>query len=351
MFDIEEYDYELPEDRVAQVPARRRDGSRLLVVERSERSFTEHHFFDLPGLLVPGDLLVVNNTRVMPARLFGRKASGGKIEVLVIEHPASDNSRPHTRWCLVKSSKRPPRGTRLFFDSNTPAVVEDHGADGLVRITFQGLRSLDAFLKEKGAIPLPPYIKRSRQDDRGALDRERYQTVFSSRNGAVAAPTAGLHFTSDLIQRLREAGVSVVELTLHVGHGTFRPVRTKDIRRHRIGEERYEIDTEAADAITGAKRQGRRVIAVGTTVVRVLETVAGPRGDIPPGEGKTNLLVTPGFRFRAVDGMITNFHLPKSSLLFLVSAFAGVELVRKAYAFAIERGYRFYSYGDGMLIL
>ena len=200
-------------------------------------------------------------------------------------------------------------------------------------------------------MPLPPYIKRKRKDARSFMDRERYQTVFSRKNGAVAAPTAGLHFTEELIERLNRSGVLIVELTLHVGYGTFLPVRTEDISEHRLGEEFYDINPDAASIINRAKEDGRRIIAVGTTVVRALETAAGPKGEIKEGAGKTDLLITYGFPFRVIDAMITNFHLPKSSLLFLVSAFAGLECIKKAYRRAIEKNYRFYSYGDGMLII
>ena len=350
MFNIEEYNYELPEELIPQVPATSRDSSRLLLVERSNGSFSDHHFFDLPRLLEPGDLLVVNNTKVVPARLFGHKESGGQIEILVLEHLNSDAPKSNTRWCLLKSSKRPNKGSHLLFENNVSATVEDLGDDGLAQITFYGIPSIDSLLQEKGNMPLPPYIKRDKGDRRALLDRQRYQTVFALKTGALAAPTAGLHFTEELIAELTQAGLPLVYVTLHVGHGTFRPVKTKDIREHTLGEELYFIDSDAAEVINMIKKEGRRVIAIGTTVVRALETVAGSNGEIAPGKGKTDLLITPGFRFNVVDGMITNFHLPRSSLLFLVSAFAGLNLIKKAYSWAIEKRYRFYSYGDAMLI-
>jgi S-adenosylmethionine:tRNA ribosyltransferase-isomerase len=351
MFNVQDYDYDLPEALIAQVPSPRRDDSRLLVVSRSKKSLSDHRFFELPALLRPGDLLVVNNTKVVPARLFGRKRSGGRVEVLVLEHPNPNGGDQNTRWCLLKSSKRPKKGGELFFEFGLAGRVENLGNDGLVQIAFRGVPSIDALLDEKGAMPLPPYIRRESQDRRSFMDRERYQTVFSSKRGAVAAPTAGLHFTEGLMKRLHQAGISTTQLTLHVGHGTFRPVRHDDIRNHRIGVEDYVIDPETAATINGAKREGRRVIAVGTTVVRALETVARIHGEVSFGKGKTDLLITPGFRFSVIDGLLTNFHLPKSSLLFLVSAFAGIELIREAYAWAIAKAYRFYSYGDAMLIL
>ena len=349
MYNIEDYSYDLREELIAQVPAPNREGSRLLFVDRKGSSFSDHFFLDLPGLLKPGDLLVVNNTKVVPARLFGRKNSGGKVEILVLEHEVTGDFKNDTRWCLLKASKRPAVGSRLIFE-DLAGKVEALGEEGIARITFQGPRSIDDLMEEKGEMPLPPYIKRV--DGRlFSLDRERYQTVFSKKKGAIAAPTAGLHFSESAIEKLREKGVSLAEITLHVGHGTFRPVRVKDIRKHRLGEEEYIIEPDAAKAVNSAKGEGRRVIAVGTTVVRTLETVAESTGRIDCGRGKTNLLITPGYPFKLVDGILTNFHLPRSSLLFLVSAFGGKELIENAYRWAIEKKYRFYSYGDAMLII
>jgi S-adenosylmethionine:tRNA ribosyltransferase-isomerase len=302
-------------------------------------------------LLKPGDLLVVNNTQVVPARLFGRKESGGRVEVLVLEHVDPGQDPGSARWCLVRASKRPKVGHRLLFERQMSALVESVGGGGLTRLAFQGPFLIDRFLQEFGAVPLPPYIRRSEEDGRSVADRERYQTIFSRPRGSVAAPTAGLHFSEELVQRLLDCGVNLVEVTLHVGYGTFKPVRTRDIRKHRIGEESYGIEVPAADAMNEARREGRRVIAVGTTVVRALETAAGQGWPLRPGKGRTDLLITPGYTFKAVDGLITNFHLPRSSLLFLVSAFAGTERIRRAYRWAVQSAYRFYSYGDAMLIL
>jgi S-adenosylmethionine:tRNA ribosyltransferase-isomerase len=351
MFDIADYDYNLPDELIAQVPVPDRDKSRLLVVDRSTGSLKDRRFLDLPELLTPGDLLVVNNTKVVPARLFGRKDSGGCIEILVLQHPDEESKTPGARWCLLRSSKRPRKGSVLFFEKDLSGIVEDLGEDGLIQIKFQGPRSVDSLLEERGRMPLPPYIKRKQKNHFSELDRERYQTVFAEKRGAIAAPTAGLHFTRGLLGRLEQAGISVVQVTLHVGHGTFRPVRTRDIREHRLGDEEYDIGPETAAAIEHSKIKGRRVIAVGTTVVRTLESVAMAGGSVKSGRGRTDLLITPGFHFQIVDALITNFHLPRSSLLFLVSAFAGADLIRKAYAAAIAKVYRFYSYGDAMLIL
>lgn len=363
MFEIEAYNYDLPQDLIAQVPAPKRDHSKLLVVERSSACFSDNQFFDLPSLLQPGDLLVVNNTKVVPARIFGHKESGGRVEILVLEHPDLKNdgdSRKNgdlkkegsaTRLCLLRSSRRPKRGSLLFFDSGVSGEVKALLDDGLVRISFKGDRGIDILLVEKGFMPLPPYIKRGEKSALSDLDKERYQTVYSEREGAVAAPTAGLHFTTDLLKRLKTRGVSTVSLTLHVGHGTFRPVKTKDIRRHRLGHEYYLIEPETTAQINKTKKNGGRVVAVGTTVVRALESASASDGSLLPGAGKTDLLITPGFVFNVVDVLITNFHLPKSSLLFLVSAFAGLDLIKRAYEQAVEKRYRFYSYGDAMLIL
>jgi S-adenosylmethionine:tRNA ribosyltransferase-isomerase len=350
MFDIEDYDYELPPESIAQIPVFRRDRSRLLVLDRKKKSISDSRFFELPKLLRPGDLLVLNDTRVVPARLFGRKESGGQVEILVLEHADSAGDDTATRHCLVRSSKRPKNGTILLFEGGVSGRVQEVLDDGLVRITFCGDRSIDSLLQENGHMPLPPYIKREKENDYSQLDKERYQTIYSKKKGAVAAPTAGLHFTRNLMGELKAAGISIACLTLHVGYGTFRPVRTKDIRRHRLGEESYHIGKETADSIERTREGNGRVVAVGTTVVRALETAVTPDGSILSGDGQTNLLVTPGFSFRVVDALITNFHLPKSSLLFLVSAFAGLEYIKRSYRLAVERRYRFYSYGDAMLI-
>jgi S-adenosylmethionine:tRNA ribosyltransferase-isomerase len=351
MFNIEDYDYELPPESIAQVPVSKRDHSRLLVLDRKKKSISDSRFFDLSTLLRSGDLLVVNDTRVVPARLFGQKESGGQVEILVLEPRDSADEGPATRSCLVRSSKRPKNGSILFFESGVSGRVREVLKNGLVRITFSGDRSIDSLLEEKGHVPLPPYIKRVQDSSNSLLDKDRYQTIFSKRKGAIAAPTAGLHFTGNLVEKLEIAGISLAHLTLHVGYGTFRPVRTRDIRRHQLGEEFYHIEPETAKAVEHTKKKGGRVVAVGTTVVRALETAVTTDGSILSGDGKTDLLVTPGFSFRVVDALITNFHLPMSSLLFLVSAFAGLELIRQSYRSAVRKGYRFYSYGDAMMIL
>jgi len=273
------------------------------------------------------------------------------VEILILGRPSNDSEGSDSRLCLLKSSKRPKKGSRLLFDNNVRGVVESEEPDGLLRVRFEGGFSLEQYLETHGAVPVPPYIRRDERSDLAAFDRERYQTIFARRKGAVAAPTAGLHFTQETSDLLAKAGIELVEITLHVGYGTFKVVRTSDIRKHRVGEEEFFIEAPAAEAVRRAKSDGRRVIAVGTTVVRALETAAATMDSIGACKGKTDLLITPGFQFRLIDGLVTNFHLPRSSLLFLVSAFAGMDLIRDAYRHAVERSYRFYSYGDAMLIL
>ncbi|MFO7784927.1 MAG: tRNA preQ1(34) S-adenosylmethionine ribosyltransferase-isomerase QueA [Thermodesulfobacteriota bacterium] len=351
MYDIKDYQYDLPEGLIAQEPAPRREESRLLLMDRERNALFHHRFLDLPGLLAPGDLLVLNDTRVVPARLYGRKETGGRVEILVLD--VAENGRPESavRRCLVKASKRPRPGARIDFGQGVWGTVEEVESDGVVRMAFSGPVDPDSFMAERGVMPLPPYIHRAPNDPRASLDRDRYQTVYAGSRGAIAAPTAGLHFTGGLLERLNRAGIGHVNLTLHVGHGTFSPVRSRDIREHSVGPEYYRIPPETAEAVNRARSRGQRVIAVGTTVVRTLETAAGHDGRIASGRGRTGLMITPGYRFRVVDGLITNFHLPGSSLLFLVSAFAGLEKTLKAYRMAVTEQYRFYSYGDAMLIL
>jgi len=351
MLKTEHYNYHLPEDLIAQFPTDKRDHSRLLRVDRSAGSLSDHHFFELPSLLAPDDLLVVNNTRVVPARIFGRKESGGKVEILVLEHSGGEGPSGKSRLCLVKSSRRPKPGSRIFFGETVTGEIAEVLDRGLTRISFTGANEgIDGFLRDNGHLPLPPYIKRSK-DVSLLVDKERYQTVYAKRAGAVAAPTAGLHFTEDLIAALMDKGIRVTPLTLHVGYGTFRPVETEDIRKHHLEEEQYFIEPQSAKLVNETRRRGGRVFAVGTTVVRALETAWRSKEGVRAGHGKSGLLITPGFNFRVVDGLITNFHLPRSSLLFLVSAFAGFDLVKRAYAWAVEHEYRFYSYGDAMIIL
>ena len=344
MYDIKDYDYYLPPELIAQAPARDRDRSRLLVLYRNQRRWEERRFFELPSLLRHGDLLVVNDSKVIPARLYGKKETGGKIEVLVL------SGRGNVRECLLKSSKRPKEGSFILFEGSLRGKLEELLGDGRVSIRFEYDGDLDQYLEKRGHVPLPPYIKRRGDDPLYEMDRERYQTIFAKERGSIAAPTAGLHFSEGLLKNIMDIGAKIAYVTLHVGWGTFRPVRTKDIRRHEIGEEYFRIPLKTAEMINETRGKGARVIAVGTTVVRAIETAALQEEGISRKEGFTNLLITPGFRFRVVDALITNFHLPRSSLLFLVAAFAGLDLIKKAYAYAIQKKYRFYSYGDAMFI-
>jgi S-adenosylmethionine:tRNA ribosyltransferase-isomerase len=351
MYRLEDYEYQLPGELIAQEPAPRRDESLLLRVERSTGVLADHRFFDLPSLLRGGDLLVVNDVKVVPARLFGQKETGGRVEILVLEHPADPpKGGSDERWCLLRASKRPKIGSKILLPDGVSGTVTHIGEEGKVRLRFEGDHTLNYLLEKRGCLPLPPYIKRDGNDRNSEIDEKRYQTIFSRILGAVAAPTAGLHFTPKLLDSLQARGVEISSITLKVGHDTFKPVRARDIREHRLGEEEYSIGRDAANVIASTKRNGGRVFSIGTTVVRTLETVFQRKGRIAAGSGTTDLLIYPGFKFQVIDGLLTNFHLPRSSLLFLVAAFAGFELTMKAYRWAVENRYRFYSYGDAMLI-
>ncbi len=349
MYALTDYDYDLPRDRVAQVPLADRDGSRLLRLDRRSGGIAHHRFREIDGLLAPGDVLVVNDTAVVPGRLFGKKESGGRVEVLILDFAPPANGAPPVHRCLVRASKRPRPGARLLFDLGLTGEVLSAEGDAC-RIRFTGAGDFDRVLHEIGVVPLPPYIRRDPGSAPEVDDRNRYQTVYASAKGAVAAPTAGLHFTEDLLARLRDRGVAVAPLTLHVGHGTFLPVRADDIRAHRMHAERFVFPSETAAAVNRAKEQGGRVVAVGTTCVRTLEFLADGAGRVRSGAGACDLFIYPGYRFRVVDVMVTNFHLPQSTLLMLVSAFAGRDSILSAYRTAVDEGYRFYSYGDAMFI-
>jgi S-adenosylmethionine:tRNA ribosyltransferase-isomerase len=327
---LEDLDYTLPPERIAQAPIRPRDAARLLVVERASGRLEEARFADLPERIGANDLVVANDTRVIPARLRGRRATGGRAEALLVER------RPDGSWtALLRGRARP--GTELAFGALV-ARVEEVQDGGACRLRFAaGDGDLDALLARTGEAPLPPYVARDAPRD---SDLDDYQTVFARAPGAIAAPTAGLHFTPELLARLRVAYV-----TLHVGPGTFRPIRSQRLEEHRMDAERFEVPAATAEALAKTRAAGGRVVAIGTTVVRALESTGGAAG-----AGSTDLFVAPGFRFRAADELVTNFHLPRSTLLALVMAFAGVDLVRRAYAHAIAAGFRFYSYGDAMWI-
>ncbi|MFZ0240965.1 MAG: tRNA preQ1(34) S-adenosylmethionine ribosyltransferase-isomerase QueA [Desulfobacterales bacterium] len=350
IFSLSDYDYRLPPERIAQTPAARREGSRLMVLDRHSGAIAHRTFNDLFACIEPPDVLVVNNTEVIPARLFGRKTTGGKVEVLILDYAGghTENGRFVCR-CLVKAHKAPRPGSGLLFDGGLRAAVLD-GAAGDFRLAFDCDGAFEDLLYRIGQVPLPPYIHRAAGYPLPE-DRQDYQTVYAEEKGAVAAPTAGLHFSRDLLDGLRAKGIDIVTITLHVGYGTFMPVREDDIRRHRIHAERFKVTPAAADRINRARTQGGRIIAVGTTCVRTLEFNADHRGHIAAGSGICDLFIYPGYRFKAIDGMVTNFHLPKSTLLMLVAAFAGRDRILKAYEAAIASKYRFFSYGDAMIII
>jgi len=353
MFNIKDYHYDLPAELIAQQPIEQRDGSKLLCLGRQSGSLSHAVFSDIGSHLNKGDVLVVNNTEVIPGRLIGKKETGGRVEVLISDFLGGRKSTAENGnficRCLVKASKRCVPGSRLHFAEGLKAKVLEAG-NGDCHLEFESDGDFETLLYRVGQVPLPPYIKRNSGETSGVDDQVSYQTVYARQKGAIAAPTAGLHFTNELLSDLRAAGVNVVELTLHVGYGTFLPVRVTDIRRHRMHAERYTISDTAARAINAARADRKKVIAVGTTSVRTLEYAADASGDIRAGSGSCDLFIYPGYRFKTIDAMVTNFHLPRSTLLMLVAAFAGRDNVLDAYREAIQQGYRFYSYGDAMLI-
>jgi S-adenosylmethionine:tRNA ribosyltransferase-isomerase len=330
-----EFDYYLPPELIAQTPIEPRDAARLLWLKRSSGDMTHHHFYDLPDLLRPGDLLVANESRVLPARIIARKRTGGAVEILLLRRIDA------VTWQCLLRGHRLRVGMRLDVRADVIAEVIDQAATGERLIRFN--QPIDDRLDELGRMPLPPYIHEPLRDP------DRYQTIYSHTPGSAAAPTAGLHFTAEVLARLAERGIDIVYVTLHVGLDTFKPVETEDIERHHIHTEYIQLVEPVAAQIRQARREGRRVIAVGTTTVRVVEAAA--RRDLQAFAGYTDLYIYPGFEFRIIDGLITNFHLPRSSLLMLVSAFAGKARIDRAYIEAIQRRYRFYSFGDAMLIL
>jgi len=341
-----DFDYVLPESLIAQFPAQRRDQARMMVLHREERRWEHRTFSDLPLFTRPGDVVAVNNTKVIPARLIGKKpGTGGRVEIFLLEEKA-----PGLWDVLLRVRRRPsPGGTMEFGEGRLIARLVEEGDLGRALVKFETDRPVLDWAEELGATPLPPYIHR----ETGSLDedRERYQTLFARHPGAVAAPTAGLHFTPEVLQKLSAAGVQHVELTLHVGLGTFRPVSAENVEDHRMEEERFVVPASAAATINQTRREGGRCLAVGSTSVRTLETVAARHGELCAAEGRTDLFIRPPYTFRVVDAILTNFHLPKSTLLMMMSAFAGREFMLEAYQEAVRQEYRFFSYGDCMLIL
>lgn len=340
-YDIRHYDYELPRELIAKEPVTPRDSSRLLALDKNTGELNDARFSELPDFLRPEDLLIINDTKVFPARLLGKKTTGGKAEVFLLERLESGE------WtALVKPGRRLPPETEIIIGENFSAIIKEILPDGRRKVLLKGEGDIWELLEEHGHTPLPVYIDRKDRPD----DVARYQTVYAKNTGAVAAPTAGFHFTQRLIDEITGLGVTFAKVTLHVGWGTFRSIDVDDIREHRMHSEYYEISSETADAINLAKSEDRRVICVGTTSVRALESAALAYFPLQPHSAKTELFISPGFEFKITDAMITNFHLPKSSLIVMVSAFTGRDKIMAAYRHAIEEKYRFYSYGDAMLI-
>jgi S-adenosylmethionine:tRNA ribosyltransferase-isomerase len=349
---LDECDYHLPPDLIAQHPLKVRDRARLLILDRGQSTITHGHVCDLVTILTPRDVLVINNTKVFPARLLGRRrGSGGRVEILLV--------RPESARCwqaLVRPSQRLAIGAEVTFDeTDWIAVIGAPDASGTRHVDFHGRGNFRSWLARSGRVPLPPYIKRSSDHDTTTLsalsDRRRYQTVYARYQGSVAAPTAGLHLTRSLLCQLQEKGVEVHAITLHVGPGTFRPLRSPTVEAHTMEAERYWIPPAIAASIEAAKAAGKRLIAVGTTTTRALESAADPKGRVRHLEGNTTLYIYPGYRFKIVDGLMTNFHLPRSTPLLLTMALAGRERIFATYREAVAQRYRFYSYGDAMLIL
>ncbi len=338
---VSDFDFYLPEELIAQCPLKERDSSRFMVVDRKTGEIEHKVFHDVIDYLEKGDTLVLNNTRVMPARLIGEKEeTGGKIEFLLLKRIEGD------KWeCLAKPGKKAKVGAMFTFgEGKLKAVVREIGLEGnrVIEFIYNGI--FEEILDELGEMPLPPYIHEKLDD------RERYQTVYSKEKGSAAAPTAGLHFTEDLLEKIREKGVNIAFVTLHVGLGTFRPVKVESIDEHIMHSEYYELDEENAKIINDTKKRGNRVIAVGTTSTRTLETIGNENGEVRAQSGWTNIFIFPGYKFNIVDALITNFHLPESTLIMLVSALAGKENIMNAYKKAVEEKYRFFSFGDSMFI-
>ena len=343
--DISDFDYELPEELIAQQPLAKRDASRLLVLDRSQRSWLDTNFASIPEYLRPNDVLVLNDTRVFPARLEGKRVpSGGAVELLLLRE-----IEPELWECLTRPARRLATGARVVLgNTNLYGEVIESRDNGLRLVRFESEEPLDDVIDRVGRTPLPPYIKRAADS---VEDRERYQTVYASKRGAIAAPTAGLHFTSRLLQTIQDRGVRVAKITLHVGYGTFAPVRVDDVKLHRVAPEWFSISEPAAQIINQSRNDGGRIVAAGTTTTRALESSVASDGKILSQSGLADLTIVPGHAFRAVDGLLTNFHLPRSSLLLLISTFAGRALTLNAYRHAVKQHYRFYSYGDCMLIV
>ena len=353
MFQLSDYDYDLPIDKIAQTPCRKRSESKLLHLNRKLNNISHHKFQDITNLLKKDDLLVINNTKVVPARLFGKKETGGKVEILIIDYAAGMKNLETTGFfqceCLIKSSKNLKKNSILLLEDNVEAKIINK-KECIFEIRFLKKEKFLHFLKKYGKIPLPPYIKRYNSTNNEEDDNKNYQTVYACQKGAIAAPTAGLHFTQSLMDDIAKKGIEIAQITLHVGYGTFLPVKVDDIRNHKIHSEYFSLSKRTAELINKAKREHRRVVAVGTTSVRTLEFLSDEKGMVDAKQGMCDLFIYPDYTFKCVNAMITNFHLPKSTLLMLVSAFYSKEKILKAYEEAKIQNYRFFSYGDAMFI-
>jgi S-adenosylmethionine:tRNA ribosyltransferase-isomerase len=345
---ISDFDYELPEELIAQHPLEQRDAARMLVVDRARCGWSDSRFAEMPSYVRAGDVVVVNNTRVFPARLVGaREPSGGRVELFMLR----ERETPEVWEVLARPARKLQEGARVRFgDGRLRAEVIEILEGGRRAVRFEMDAPFDDLLEEMGHTPLPPYIKRPTAQT-FQEDRERYQTVYARQRGAVAAPTAGLHFTPRVLDELKARGAILVEITLHVGYGTFEPVRARDLSEHTVEPEQVEISTDAANIINDARSRAGRIFAIGTTTTRALESAADESGHVRAGRHLAHLTITPGYRFRVVDALLTNFHLPRSSLLVLVATFTGYDLALAAYRHAVDARYRFYSYGDCMLII
>ena len=337
---VTDFDYELPEELIAQTPIEKRDESRLMVLDRKEQTIEHKHFKDIIDYLEPGDVVVRNNTKVIPARLYGKKETGAKVEFLLLNNMEKDI------WeCIVRPGNKLHIGAKVIFgDGLLKAEVLDTMPGGTRKVEFHYEGIFNEILDKIGLMPLPPYIHESLKEN------DRYQTVYAKYEGSAAAPTAGLHFTPELLKKIEEKGIDIANVTLHVGIGTFRPVKEDTVEAHQMHSEHFYIKEEDCEKINKAKKSGHRVIAVGTTSCRVLETIADDNGYVKPTEGDTQIFIYPGYKFRCLDALITNFHLPQSTLVMLVSALAGKDYIMKAYKEAVEQKYRFFSFGDAMLI-
>jgi S-adenosylmethionine:tRNA ribosyltransferase-isomerase len=344
--ELKDFSYFLPDELIAQNPCQKRDRSRLLFLDKNKGEMADSSFFQLPNFLQSGDVLIINDSKVIPARLFGKKPTGGILEILLLTRKESEKES-QTWEVLLRPAKRLSENDVIFLGNDCEAKVLARISDKKWLLKFFAQDGFEAYLNLYGRTPLPPYIKRKKNTEPDIIDRERYQTIYAKNPGSIAAPTAGLHFSDDVMQTLLSKGIQIAPITLHVGYGTFLPIESDEIEKHIMESEYYEINAESSQIINNA----RRVIAIGTTSTRTLESVADNNGYVQAKSGTTTFFIYPGYKFKRVNGLLTNFHLPQSSLFLLVCAFAGTDLIKKAYQHAVENRYHFYSYGDCMLIL